>query len=141
MRVTYDFPFGLTDLNRYIEAERSSRMKAAEIKRDTEDMLIWSIKLQKAVRFKCPVYVIYTFTMKDRRIDKDNISFSKKFLNDALVKAKVLENDGWKNIVNSWDEHILGSARRVSVEIFDSAEEYSGEVIKRMDRYIKEEKS
>ena len=40
----------------------------------------------------------YTWVEPNRRRDKDNIAFAKKFVQDSLVRMGVLENDGWKQI-------------------------------------------
>ena len=45
----------------------------------------------------------YLWVEKNKRRDKDNIAFAKKFIQDALVKEKVLENDGWAQI-ESWTD-------------------------------------
>ena len=45
----------------------------------------------------------YTWYEADRRRDKDNIAFAKKFINDALVECGVLPNDGWRNIRTMFD--------------------------------------
>lgn len=90
----------LPGLNEYINAERTNRYKAAKMKRDIEQTIALcapNIKLTK------PVTIHYKWVEKDRRRDKDNISFAKKFVQDALVKKGVLKNDGWNDIVNSFD--------------------------------------
>lgn len=89
----------LPGLNEYISAERRNKYAAAKMKKQTEHYIIWEIKRQlgnkKAVE---PVTINYCWVEKNRRRDKDNIAFAKKFIQDALVKAGVLENDGWANI-------------------------------------------
>ena len=39
-----------------------------------------------------------TWYCKDKRKDKDNIATGIKFIQDGLVEAGVLKNDGWKEI-------------------------------------------
>lgn len=91
----------LPGLNEYINAERTNRYKAAKLKKDTERMIMLCTPMIKITK---PVTIHYKWVEKDRRRDKDNISFAKKFVQDALVKKGVLKNDGWKEIVNSYDE-------------------------------------
>jgi Holliday junction resolvase RusA-like endonuclease len=93
-------PGTLPNLNDYIEAERSHRQKAAAMKRKCEQMIILHIKNQmRGCSFKKPVRIKYTWYEKDRRRDLDNVAFAKKFVQDALVKAKVIQNDSQKWVV------------------------------------------
>lgn len=41
-----------------------------------------------------------TWYCKNKRKDKDNIAVGIKFILDGLVEAKVIKNDGWKEINN-----------------------------------------
>lgn len=57
------------------------------------------------LRIKGRVYMEYRWYEPNRRRDLDNISsFGRKVIQDALVETRVLENDGWKNIVGFSDE-------------------------------------
>ena len=111
------FPFALPTLNEYINAERTNRYMAASIKKNTEHKLMLFIKGQTKESFTEPVFIKYRWVRKDARHDKDNIAFAKKFVQDALVKAGVLPNDGWKNIIGFTDEFELGEQNRLYVEI------------------------
>lgn len=50
------------------------------------------------------MYIRYRWIEKDRRRDKDNISFAKKFIQDALIDAQILPDDGWKWI-EGFEDH------------------------------------
>lgn len=39
-----------------------------------------------------------TWYAKDRRTDKDNISFADKYIYDGMVDAGLLQNDGFNNL-------------------------------------------
>lgn len=71
------------------------------------------------VRIEKPVTVTYTWYEKDRRRDLDNISsFGRKVIQDALVKAGVLRNDGWKEIRGFSDRFAVDAENpRIEVEI------------------------
>lgn len=70
------------------------------------------------MRLSKPVKIKYLWIEKDRRRDKDNIAFAKKFIQDALVKEKVLENDGWAQIESWTDDFAIDSQKpRVEIEI------------------------
>ena len=45
------------------------------------------------------IYVSFVWIEKNRKRDKDNITAAKKFIFDAMIKAGIIPNDGWKNIV------------------------------------------
>lgn len=106
-------------LNEYVSAERTNRYKAASLKRQTELRIQYAIKAQaKGIRFAKPVTMRYRWYEKNRKRDKDNVSFAKKFVQDALVHSGVLENDGWKNIESFTDEFFVDAQNpRVEVEI------------------------
>lgn len=45
-----------------------------------------------------PIDLQITWHRKNRKSDPDNIAGGIKFLLDGMVKAKLIENDGWKQI-------------------------------------------
>lgn len=97
-------PGTLPGLNDYIDAERSNKYQAAKLKRQTEEMIVMCIWEQMpGVEISEPVHIEYHWYEPNRRRDKDNIAFAKKFIQDALVKAGVLANDGWQEIVSFAD--------------------------------------
>lgn len=102
--MTYKFTIKgrLPSLNDYIDAERSDKYAGAKMKRQAEETVLWSVG--KKIKFSNPVFIHYLWVEKDRRRDKDNICFAKKFIQDALVKAKVLKNDGWNEIADFKDD-------------------------------------
>jgi len=106
----FTIPGTLPGLNEYINAERGNRYQAAKLRRQTEEMIvmcIWEqmpgLVSQYVVEISEPVHIEYHWYEPNRRRDKDNIAFAKKFVQDALVKAGVLANDGWQEIVSFAD--------------------------------------
>lgn len=100
-------PGKLPGLNDYIRVERgyAGNIKAAGLKAEVEAEIGWEIRAQlKTLRIKSPVHITFRWIEKDTRRDKDNIAFAKKFIQDALVSMKVLEDDGWKHITGFSDE-------------------------------------
>ena len=64
-----------------------------------------------------PVELTFHFFEKDRRRDKDNISgYAHKVIQDSLVKAKVLKNDGW-NEIESYKDYFSVDSKRPRVEV------------------------
>ena len=112
--VTHDFFIDgrLPGLNEYTNANRTNRFKASKMKKDTEEHIVSCIKDKlKGVDVKEPVFITYIWVEKNTRRDKDNIAFAKKFCQDSLVKAGVLKNDGWKNIIGFEDLFMVDKER------------------------------
>jgi len=100
----FEIPGTLPGLNEYINAERSNKYQAAKLKRQTEETIVMCIWEQMpGVNIAEPVRIEYYWYEPNKRRDKDNIAFAKKFVQDALVKAGVLANDGWQEIVSFAD--------------------------------------
>ena len=88
----------LPGLNEYITAERTNRYKGAELKKRAESIVLRSLRGLGKWQEEGPVYMICHWYCEERRRDKDNISsFGRKVIQDALVRSKILPNDGWKD--------------------------------------------
>lgn len=110
-------PGRLPGLNEYIAAERGNRQAAAKLKRETEQRIMWAARSQlRGVRFSDQVIMHYTWYEQNRKRDKDNIAFAKKFVQDALVKCHVLKNDGWQEIATFTDSFCV-DAKTPRVEV------------------------
>jgi hypothetical protein len=108
----------LCDLNTYINAERGNRFHAAKIKKDETEKVYWACKEQKLKKVTGSVYMTYTWYCKNKRKDKDNIVFARKFIQDGLVEAKILTDDGWDEIEGFQDVFEIDAKNpRVEVEI------------------------
>ena len=109
----------LPGLNEYINAERTNKYKGAEMKRRAESIVLHAARSLGKWRAEGPVYMVYHWYCADRRRDKDNISsFGRKVIQDALVRAKILQNDGWKDIIGFEDRFYIDRKNpRVAVEI------------------------
>lgn len=113
-------PGKLSNLNDYIRALDTNRHKGSDLKANNEAKVMQCIYDQLGrTRIKSPVYIRYHWIEPDKRRDLDNISsFGRKVIQDALVKTKVLENDGWKNIVGFSDKFSFdGKNPRIEIEI------------------------
>lgn len=110
----------LPGLNEYTAANRTNPYKGAKVKSDAEDTVIWQIRQQlRGLHINKPVLLKYDFYEPNKKRDLDNISsFAHKVIQDSLVKTKVLENDGWKNIVGFLDQFYCDPDRpRIEVTI------------------------
>lgn len=113
-------PGPLPGLNEYIEAERTHRQKGAAMKRQCQRIVELCAKKQlRGFRPAGPVWMKYTWYERNKRRDKDNVSsFGRKVVQDGLVKAGVLKNDGWAQIEGFSDAFRVDAKRpRVEVEI------------------------
>jgi Holliday junction resolvase RusA-like endonuclease len=91
----------LPGMNEWISAAKRpswSKTSYTNLKKKwTED--VW--KLAKAARLKKvdgPAHISFIWREKNRRRDIDNVSAGAKSVLDGLVKAGVLENDGWEHV-------------------------------------------
>lgn len=117
-------PGCLPGLNEYINAERTNRYKAAKMKRHAQDQIICAAKASlRGVRYLAPVLMHYIWVEPNKRRDKDNIAFARKFVQDALVEIGVLQNDGWKEIEGFTDSFKV-DAKNPRVEIIITEEKH-----------------
>lgn len=97
-------PGRLDSLNSYIKAERSNRYMGAKMKKENEEIILCAVsRCMRGVKIERPVFMEYLWAVPDKRTDRDNIAFARKFVQDALVKAGVLKNDGWDDVVGFSD--------------------------------------
>lgn len=107
----------LPGLNEYIQAERTNRYMASSMKKNLTGDVVLHAKAQK-LKHCTPVEIIFTWYEKDKRRDKDNIAFAKKFILDGLVNAGVLDGDGWTGYGDFDDRFEIDKKNpRVEVEL------------------------
>lgn len=95
----------LPTLNEWNLINRANKYAGNSKKADVERRIMLYIREQiPNVSFDRPIFIRYKWVCKNRKKDKDNIAFAKKFIQDAMVKAGVIKNDGWNNIVG-WSDH------------------------------------
>ena len=116
----------LPGLNEYTEQNRRHLQKGAEMKRQAQDMVMWYIMAQlRRLRIEKPVFMLYTFYEPDKRRDRDNVSsFARKVIQDALVAAGTLKNDGWGQVSGHFDTFKVDKENpRIVVEFIEMEEE------------------
>lgn len=114
-------PGELADLNTFIDSLKASRWGGQKIKNVETERVAWLAKVQKIAPVQnYPVQIKYVWYMKDRRKDIDNVAFAKKYINDGLVQAGVLENDGQKQIDGFSDEFFIDKDNpRIEIHIVE----------------------
>lgn len=90
----------LDALNTYTSANRTNVYAGAKLKKDNENLIIWSIRKElKRLKIDRPILIYYNIYEPNKRRDHDNVlSCVSKFTQDSLVKTEILSGDGWKNI-------------------------------------------
>lgn len=67
-----------------------------------------------------PVSLTFTWYCKNKRRDPDNIASAKKYIIDGLVDAKILSEDGWKQIEEFRDRFRIDKDNpRIEVIIYE----------------------
>ncbi len=108
----------LPGLNEYIAACRANRYAGAEMKRDAEEIILWEIVRQLKGKTYEAVTIIFHWHEPNKKRDKDNIAFAKKFVLDALQTAGTLAGDGWGQVLGFADKFYIDKQNpRVEVEI------------------------
>lgn len=113
----------LPGLNEYIAAERANRYQGAAMKKQAEAVVLHAARTLGKMQLTQPVHMIYRWFEPNRRRDKDNVSaFGRKVIQDALVKARVLKNDGWADIESFEDQFFVDKkAPRIEVQLYEAA--------------------
>ena len=97
---------GIPSLNEHDNANRSNRFGGASMKKKATNLCATYVKKAMNEGFKLgkqPTDFEFTWYLKNKRKDKDNVAFAKKYIFDGMVDAGLIENDGWKQIGN-WKE-------------------------------------
>lgn len=115
-------PGRLPGLNEYTETTRANRYKGAKMKRDAQETVLWCIRAQlNRLRIEKPVFLLFTFYEKDKRRDHDNVSsFARKIIQDALVEAGTLQDDGWNHVAGYLDQFAVDAQHpRIMVQFIE----------------------
>jgi Holliday junction resolvase RusA-like endonuclease len=112
----------LDGLNDYTSANRTNPHKGGKMKADNEQIVIYAIREQlRRLHIEKPVKLEFTWYEPNKRRDHDNVSsFGRKVIQDALVKCKVLQDDGWKFVTGFTDDFYCDKANpRIEVLIVE----------------------
>ena len=115
MKLQIHIPFKLPSLNEYTAACRGNRYAGAKMKKDIE-VSLYPFMIRKP-HFDCPVKVSFEWHEANRRRDLDNLSFSKKFILDALTACGILTDDSPKYVVALEDTFVYDNEYGVKITI------------------------
>ena len=110
----------LTTLNTYTNSNRNNRYGGGALKKRETDRCAKAIlqylrdNPQDGELF--PATIKIDWYRKNKRSDKDNIAFAKKFILDGFMKAGLLDNDNWENI-RSFEDHFYVDKENPRIEI------------------------
>ena len=115
MRITLQVSF---DLNDVIAAAKRSPYSYAAKKKKAQTAIVWLLKSQGVPVIPGRNHYAFTWYIKDRRKDPDNIAAGYKVIFDAMQEAGIIENDGHKQISGFSHEFKLDKKRpRVEITV------------------------
>lgn len=132
-------PFRLPGLNELVEANRRNRHIGAKLKRETDEMIQWTIRAARLKPVTLPCIVNIIFEEPSLRRDHDNVESARKFVLDALVKEGILKGDSPRYVIGSptWTRITENGGARVLVTIIEDAkEEHLREKLRRAELEI-----
>jgi hypothetical protein len=123
-------PGTLPGMNEITAAAKSGHGRTnayARIKAKWQSDIVLIIRGARIGPTVTPIFIHFEWREKDRRRNPDNIAAGKKIPIDALVKAKVIKNDGWGEI-GGWQDSFAVDAKRpgVLVTVFETRGEDAG---------------
>ena len=92
------FTGSLPDLNTVISITKRHWHRYASLKKAASNKICLQTLAERLKPIRDPVDVLFTWEQRDRRKDPDNVSHAAKYVLDGLVKAKLLEDDGARQI-------------------------------------------
>jgi len=94
--IKFFIPGPLPGMNEMIDQARTHWSESAKSRK------MWVRHISNIIgnvpRFE-QVYIYYHWLEKDRRRDPDNIVAGMKLINDAMIDAGLISNDGWLQII------------------------------------------
>lgn len=115
----------LPGLNEITAENRRNRHAGAKMKKQYQYAVELSARRQlRHWRPSGPVFMRYLWIEPNKKRDKDNIAAGgRKIIQDALVKAGYLHNDGWRDIAGFSDTFAVDSKNpRVEITIEEVGE-------------------
>lgn len=117
------YPGFLPDLNRYIKALNSNRFAGNTMKQKASGDVATVSKKHRNHVLLPPFFIHFHWVCKDKKIDKDNIAFAKKFILDGLQTSEVLPQDNWKGVEGFKDTFDVDKTNpRIEITIYGSNE-------------------
>lgn len=111
----------LTDLNTFINSQRANKFGGANLKKRETNRCAAAFMPIRSRELKLPITIHFAWYVKDKRKDKDNIAFAKKFILDGMIQSGLLKNDGWGEIAGFTDSFEVDKDNpRIEIELEES---------------------
>src|SRR5258708_1814548 len=94
----------LPDLNQYIKSVANNRYGGGKVKREATESIAWKVKKYRNHKLKTPFFIEFHWYCKNKKKDKDNIAFAKKFILDGLQMGEIIPQDTW-NVIDGFSDH------------------------------------
>lgn len=107
-------------LNDFIQEANRSRHAGNKLKGMYTNIAAAEARRQlRGLKITNPVVIEYLWVEKKRIRDKSNIcAFGRKCIEDGLIKAGVLKNDGWREIKGFSDDFVVDKSNpRIEITI------------------------
>lgn len=114
----------LPGLNEFIAENRRNYHAGAKLKKEAQYLAATAArKGLKKWRASGPVWMLYKWFEPNKKRDKDNIAAGgRKIIQDALVEAGYIRNDGWNEIKGFADEFYIDKCEP-RIEVYIEEEE------------------
>ena len=112
----------LPSLNEYVRICRGNRCYASKKVKEIEHGIM--LQLAKLKPITLPVYIGFEWHEANKRRDKDNVAFAKKFVLDAMQYANKLTNDNNTYLLGFTDRFVYGKDYGVKLYIITENESF-----------------
>lgn len=101
MKYKFEIHRRLPSLNDYIHRINRNRYAGNKFKQNIQNEICWEIKTQlRDLKITKPIIIHITWIEENKRRDVDNVYSAIKYIQDALVQTKVIQNDSAKNVID-----------------------------------------
>ena len=118
-RQTLTIPCRLDGLNEYAAECRGNKYGGGKYKHKNEDIVLLAIRTSRLKPVRDAYWVDITWYENRRTRDKDNVAFAKKFILDALQRARITKGDDNRYLEGFTDSFVYGKGDKVIVEIVE----------------------
>lgn len=102
-----------TTLNEFIKLTRTDKYLSARCKKQETSFTYYHFR---DIVIPTPCKLIFTWYVKNKRTDPDNLAFAKKFILDGAMQAGAIPNDSLKHITGFEDKFEIADYYGVKIE-------------------------
>lgn len=113
----------LDGLNEYTAENRNNRYGGGKCKKENEEIIIAAIRRARLKPVRGKYWLNITWYEARRARDKDNVAFAKKFILDALQRARITKGDDNRYLEGFTDSFVYGQGQGAVVEIVEKETE------------------